>query len=74
MWSSLVALWSAYNQHLGHVIERIPGDAASSQCNIGQAVPVPLSFVIEDYLRHLQHHLKDILGALIDRKQNEKQL
>ena len=62
-WSSLVPLWSAYNHHLSHVIESIPEDAASSPCNIGQAEPVPLSFVIEDYLRHLQHHLKDILGA-----------
>jgi hypothetical protein len=60
-WSSLVALWSAYNNHLSHVIEYIPADAESSPCNIGKENPVPLDFVIKDYLRHLRHHLNDIL-------------
>jgi hypothetical protein len=60
-WPSLVALWSGYNHHLSHVIECLPEDAQSSPCNIGKEDPVPLDFVIKDYLRHLQHHLKDIL-------------
>ncbi len=60
-WSSLVALWSAYNLHLSRVIECIPEDAESSPCNIGKEKPVPLGFVVNDYLRHLRHHLKDIL-------------
>ena len=61
-WASLVALWSAYNHHLSHVIECIPEDAESSLCNIGKEDPAHLHFVIKDYLRHLKHHLKDILG------------
>jgi hypothetical protein len=61
-WPALVALWSAYNHHLSHVIECIPEDAESSLCNIGSKELVPLRFVAEDYLRHLHHHLKDILG------------
>ena len=60
-WSSLITLWSAYNHHLSRVIECIPEDAISSPCNIGKEAPVPLDFVIKDYLRHLQHHLKDLL-------------
>ena len=60
-WPSLVALWSAYNIHLSHVIECIPEGAESSPCNIGKEDPVSLDFVIKDYLRHLRHHLKDIL-------------
>lgn len=61
-WPSLIALWSAYNNHLGHVIECIPDDAKSNPCNIGKEEPVPLDFVVKDYLRHLQHHLKSILA------------
>ena len=61
-WPSLVALWSAYNNHLSHVIECIPENAESFMCNVGSEDPVPLHFVIKDYLRHLRHHLKDILG------------
>lgn len=60
-WGLLVDLWSAYNRHLSHVIERIPQDAKSSSCNIGRDKPVTLEFVVKDYLRHLQHHLQDIL-------------
>ena len=62
-WPSLVALRSEYNNHLSHVIECIPEDAESSMCNIGRDDPVPLDFVIKDYLRHLRHHLKDTLGT-----------
>ena len=60
-WSFLVTFWSAYNIHLSHIIECIPGDAESSPCNIGKEEPVTLEFLVKDYLRHLQHHLKDIL-------------
>ena len=60
-WPSLVALWSAYNVYLSHIIECIPEHAKSSPCNIGKEEPVALEFVVKDYLRHLQHHLKDIL-------------
>ena len=60
-WASLVALWSAYNNHLSHVIEDIPEDAKSAPCNIGKKESVPLDFVIKDYFRHLWHHLKDLL-------------
>lgn len=60
-WGDLVELWSAYNRHLSHVVERIPQDAVSSSCNIGKDHPVTLEFVVKDYLRHLRHHLNDIL-------------
>ena len=60
-WPSLVTLWAAYNLYLSDLIECIPEDAASSPCNIGKKDPVPLDFVIKDYLRHLRQHLKDIL-------------
>jgi len=60
-WSFLVTFWSAYNSHLSHIIECIPEDAISSPCNIGKETPVTLEFVVKDYLRHLQHHLKDLI-------------
>jgi hypothetical protein len=61
-WESLMTLWAAYNNHLAHVIECLPEDAASAPCNIGKEEPVSLEFVVTDYLRHLQHHLGKILG------------
>ena len=61
-WMALVKLWSAYNRHLGDLIEGLPGDALSSSCNIGKEEPVTLGFVVMDYLRHLRHHMDHILG------------
>ena len=43
-----------------HVIRNVPAEALSVQCRIGQAEPVTLRFIIEDYLRHLKHHLQKI--------------
>ena len=60
-WTTLVAFWSVYNRHLCDVIERIPAEAFSAPCNIGKEAPVPLEFIIQDYLRHLQHHVNQIL-------------
>ena len=61
-WPSLVTLWSEYNRHLCHLIECIPGDAASNPCNIGKSETVTLEWLVTDYLRHLRLHLKDILA------------
>lgn len=60
-WPVLVILWSAYNRHLSHVIERIPEAAWSAPCNMGGETPVPLASVIKDYLRHVRHHVQQIL-------------
>ena len=60
-WVGLVTLWSAFNRHLSDVIDRIPEEAKSSPCNVGKAEPVTLGFVVTDYLRHLQHHVSQIL-------------
>jgi hypothetical protein len=45
------------------VIACIHDAAKSSPCNIGTPEPAALEFVVTDYLRHLKHHLTDILGG-----------
>ena len=59
-WSSLIELWRFYNLHLAHVIRRIPDTKMSVECTIAPNPPVSLSFLIEDYLTHLKHHLNKI--------------
>lgn len=61
-WRELVELWLAYNRHLVHVIRHVDASAA------GHVWKAPggeytLEFLIEDYLRHLRHHLVQIVGA-----------
>ncbi len=60
-WENLVRLWTSYNLHLAHVIAGIPESAAGNLCTLGEREPVPLQFLVTDYLMHLEHHLTQIL-------------
>ncbi len=64
-WSELIALWSALNRHLSDVIARMPESALSNPCNIGKDQPVPVDFVIRDYLRHLRHHVQQLFTRVV---------
>jgi hypothetical protein len=61
-WNALVDLWKNYNIHLLHIIEQIPEDKLEHRCSLGNAEPVTLRFLITDYVRHLEHHLRQIFG------------
>jgi DinB family protein len=76
-WADLVTLWRAYNQHLAHVMTAIP--AASRRRRHGRHNlheigwrPIPsdrpatLDNLMEDYVGHLKHHLRQVLGATWD--------
>lgn len=61
-WVDLVVLWRAYNGHLAHVMQRIPAAALAHRCSIGGGEPVTLGYVMDDYVRHLEHHVAQLLG------------
>jgi len=49
-WPSLIALWREYNLHLAHVIDAMNDETRTK-----------LDALIADYIRHLEHHLGQIL-------------
>ena len=59
-WPLLVALWADYNRYLAHVIAHLPASKLETLCRIGSDEPVTLQFLVEDYLKHLLHHLRQI--------------
>jgi hypothetical protein len=61
-WPVLIALWANYNRYLAHLIAHLPAEKLDVPCRIGAKDPVPLRFLVEDYLRHMDHHLRQ-LGA-----------
>jgi hypothetical protein len=63
-WPELVELWRLYNRHLAHVIERVPEEKLNVECRIGPSEPVTLGFLIEDYVVHMRHHLRQIEAQL----------
>jgi len=59
-WPELIELWRLYNRHLAHIISLIPEESLAVTCVIGPSEPVSLSYLIDDYLVHLRHHLQQI--------------
>jgi hypothetical protein len=62
-WTELVLLWSAYNRHLLHVMETAAAGTLNAPCHIGGDASGPLEFLMVDYVCHLEHHLRQILGG-----------
>jgi len=64
-WDFLVTFWFHYNALLADLVEHIPPDKLSAMCTIGDGEPASLGFVIEDYVRHMQHHLDHLLARAV---------
>lgn len=62
-WGALITFWASYNLFLSQVISVLPSDSATVQCIIGKNAPATLEFIAQDYVVHLKHHLKQILGS-----------
>lgn len=56
-----LALWTAYNRHLSHVIRQIGASKTSTLCVIDSAPAMTLADLALDYVAHLEHHLKQLL-------------
>ena len=60
-WADLVLLWRSYNHHLLHVVRRMSEEKLNNVCRVGAGEAVTLRFLVEDYVRHLKHHLRPVL-------------
>ena len=59
--SDLIGFWLTYNKHLINLIKNIPRENLSRTCFIAGNL-LTLQFLIEDYIVHLEHHMKQILN------------
>ena len=58
---NLIGLWAFYNLHLAHIIANIPKEKYSVLFNADASEPKTLEWLVQDYVRHMVHHLKQIL-------------
>ena len=70
-WPALVEFWYLYNAHLAHMMTHVDPAALSHTCDIGYAAPATLTFVMEDYVRHLRHHLDQIFADADPRERKQ---
>jgi hypothetical protein len=61
-WDALVSLWAAMNDHVAAVIDGVAHDALQHRCTVGETTGI-LEWWMEDYVRHLRHHLAQILDS-----------
>jgi hypothetical protein len=61
-WADLIDLWRAYNTHLLHVAGRMTEEGRRATCRVGGGAEVTLAALFVDYVDHLEHHLRKMLG------------
>jgi hypothetical protein len=82
-WPDLVMLWSLFNRHLARVMAAVPEAVRvrpQGRHNLDRVawrpvsadVPATLDYFMNDYVGHLRHHLKQILGAAWDAERNDR--
>jgi hypothetical protein len=62
-WADLIDLWRAYNAHLLHVAEHMSDVGRRATCRVGGGDEVTLAWLFADYVDHLEHHLRIVLGG-----------
>jgi hypothetical protein len=56
-WSEVLALWFALNEHVVWTIEHVERKNLANPGAVA-GLPMTLGFLIEDYIAHMEHHLR----------------
>ena len=57
----IISFWTMYNKHLLHIIKHIPNDNLQKKCRAFDGNTYTLEFLINDYVVHLEHHLRQVV-------------
>jgi DinB superfamily len=58
-WSAVIALWQLYNEHIAYIFEKIDKTKLQHIVTLGET-DFTLQFIIDDYVDHMEHHLKQV--------------
>ena len=56
-----ITFWTVYNRQLLQLIRHIPKENLQLECLVGDKL-LTLDFLINDYVKHLEHHLQQIVS------------
>jgi hypothetical protein len=73
-WAGLVRAWRVYNRQIAEVVRATPAEALERPrprhnlheiafCRLPAEAVATLQYLVEDYVAHLQHHLRQVLDA-----------
>ena len=60
-WAEVLGLWFALNEHLVWTIAHLQRRSLTHRGEVAGS-PITLGFLIEDYVAHMQHHLRAMKG------------
>jgi hypothetical protein len=60
-WTEIVKLWHVYNTHLLHIMRHVDESKLGNEGTFPEYGTKTLQFLLDDYVDHLEHHLKTIL-------------
>lgn len=59
--AQLVEFWKIYNSQILELIKVMPTENLTKECNTGGLENYTIEFLFNDYVEHLEHHLKQIV-------------
>jgi len=59
-WKEIIECWRVMNQQLIRAASIISPRIANRKLTVGGGNPITLGFLVDDYVRHLLHHLRHI--------------
>lgn len=57
----ILNLWKTYNQFILELVKTIPDSQMQKTCDWGGGEVHSLEYIFEDYVKHLEHHLHQIV-------------
>ena len=57
----LISFWHNYNLYLAELIRQQPDEIMSKECYSGYETPRTLEWLFDDYVVHLEHHLREMV-------------
>jgi len=58
----VISFWEMYNRHIVELTQRIPAALLSRKCIMSDGKGYSIAWLFEDYVRHMEHHLRQIFN------------
>lgn len=60
--SQIIDFWSIYNKQILELIKQIPKEKLNNRVSTGGDNSLTIEFLFNDYVEHLEHHLKQVVS------------
>ena len=61
-WDDILKLWHVYNAHILHIMKNVDESKLAHVAIFPDYGSQTLEFLLDDYINHMEHHLKTILS------------